>query len=224
MKKSYLLILILFAGFPNFAQDTDSKQEFTDYWKNHKIKQRDSLLNIEGNSHGQIFFLPKIREQIEYLINQDIDTIGVFMKDYIGFASNDSCDCDIDPWTGRIFWIDKKILYSQDIQACCVSVQEKNDSIEFFQFFSSNKEKINQEVIFPVVKSIKRHQNGKISPIVTILNHDINYSIFCKYGQDKTYLSFDLDEIENEISIYHIENRNSQINLWRKLIEKKPVE
>ena len=179
--------------------------------------KRDSVLQLTGNTHGQLFFVPKIRERILDLTSKNIDTIGVFMVTYVGYESDDTCDCDLNAWTCHIFWIENSVAFEQKISACCETEPTKGNSDAFFLFYYHNAIEINNEVIFPVITSTETDKNGNID--LHILDHGAEYDIFCKYGSFKTFITFRQEEIENENNIYHNDNINSKINAWRNIIQ-----
>jgi hypothetical protein len=164
-------------------------------------------------------FDPLVIDYIDNLKLSGVDTIGVYLKEYVGAITFDSCECGNLPWIAYIHWIKNGNTFHQKITKCCKFEIKPIVSSFLIRYYDSCKAKIGKERIMPVITGASYNKKGEMLFHYMSIDHTTWYSIYCDLNGKSTLIAFKKYELENEEGLFHTENLNSTINSWRKIID-----
>jgi hypothetical protein len=205
------LLVILFFPMLAFTQNKASKKEIYDCWNKEMKKLSKNEIKAK--------LTPEILLFTENLKRQGVDTIGVYIEEYVGSITSDSCKCGIIPWMSYIHWSKAGTKYFQKITKCCFFDQHEFTYSPIIDYYLNNKLKIDNAIIMPVILSASKNRWGRITKYETeSIDHSTQHSIYLDINGHYKYIAFDQFELDNVSNLFYLENNNSIINAWIKHI------
>lgn len=218
--KLTLNILILLFSFTNvWGQRNLTGDEIFKYWNSpseKNIKHSGFIVDSDSSLNSRLL------KFVDSLKSLNVDSILVFSTAYPGYSSSLSCD------TGRLFPIETYIIWNSNevtnikkIKGNCKSDMVINPSLNLFDFYNANAEKINSEIFMPVIFSGKMNKDKTISYSYSWIDHEPCYSFYYKVGNFKRSFHFSESYIENKQSLFRDFNLALAAYHWWLTIKKE---
>ena len=196
--------------FIGYSQNIINKDEIYSYWHTTKYYQVRSAENV--------YMLDSvIISIIDSLKALGVDTIGLYNLDYIKYGRlHRGASWD---WVAYIQWIKNRKTYNQKITRYQISDEEIIDSSVIIKYFIDNKNVIKNEQIMPVITGASINEKGDTLFSIEGIGNSEYHSIYCCLNGESKFTRFDQYELDNKNNIFYLDNKNSKINKWLKLIQ-----
>jgi len=217
MKSVILSTLFFLLLSKTDGQKNLSKDEVLKYWiKTEKQSDNSSLINTGFDKVLDC----KINSFLDSLRNKNVDSLIVYSSAYPGYSGYNKCDSGLFPMYTFIIWkiADETII--QKLQGGCNFNIAKLKSNELFEYFETNRTRLNKEFFIPVILGGEIDVNQKVSFSITFLDHEPNYCIFYSIGKDNKIVKFTESDIENKSSLFVEHNLKLAAFKWWKIIKK----
>jgi len=215
MNKLLIISLLFFASNISFTQKVLSKEEILDELarieKLYKRKDYVEKLEWSIDSVTKLFY--------DSLKNKNIDTIGIFVEYLPGYISNDTCDQDQSPKKCFIHWLKNDKYYSTVLTQFCDYKIKTIKSSTIIDYYRNSRDDLKNEKIPPCISSGEIDENGQFSIAAYFIDHEPNYTIFCKIANDSILIRFNESDFEYQESLFYKDNRSLKTYSWYKLIK-----
>ena len=212
IRKTIYIFIISFFPLLTYSQIKIDKQEILSKWREMEKK---FTKPIEYKNQ----FDSLVVDYIDRLKLSGVDTIGAYLKKYVGAITVDSCKCGATPWIAYIQWIKNGHAFHQKITECCKFEIKPIERSVLIRYYDNCRVKIDKESIMPVITGASYNNKGEMLFHYTDIDHTTLYSIYCDLHGKSTSVTFEKYELESEANLFHTENLNSNLNSWRKIID-----
>jgi hypothetical protein len=211
-RKLLYTILLAVNSLISFSQDKLSKDEIYSLW----------CYSNENRNKIALCYDSTVLAVIDSIKRQRIDTIGIFSTTVYGsYLTKEKSKDGYVSRTTNIQWIKNGKSYNQKITKKNIYKAEEIEFSSLITYYINNKSAIEKEKIMPVIKGASINKKGNVSYQMQTTSGTTDYAIYCELNGDSKLTTFEKYYLENEDNLFYLNNTNSKINSWRKLIEKQ---
>jgi hypothetical protein len=213
---SIVLTLLLVGGY---AQEKRllTPAETLKYWRLPSWQQPTDSLVVDGDSVYNL----RLNTLIDSLRLNNIDSVIVYSTQYIGYVSMNTCDTGGSPIVTYIIWNKRGTTFIKMIQGRCSVDVSKASSVNLFSAYANNQTKLRSEYFMPVISKAWLNKNQRVSYLLSMPEHEPNYSFFYKVGKDSRCFRFSKSYLEDKESMFHNYNLALKAYAWWKMVKKE---
>ena len=196
----FVLQIIFLSGCK--AQNKLDREEILQYWHNELI-QKDTVddLSIKLYKRFNQQTQKRIFRTLDSLSNIKVDSLCILGISEPGGLSSDSCFSGNYSIIYLLWFKNGKCFVNKSINNCDFGVKSIKSN-GFFEFFASNVEAINKEMIMPVIIEAE-YDNNKLVYKTETFFEDPEYLIYLRKGKVSTLYNFAGSYFTNTNSLFH---------------------
>jgi len=216
MKAIVTSLIVLISSTVGYTQSLSKKAIREELLKNESAKNSNSTLHNLIDSDASLNVNAK--KVVADLIALKVDTLSFFKIVSSGFIASDSCFKGKSPYHFLLFWKYQGKYYIQQFTQNSQSQQLQVDSIWSIKFFERHFYTLQKEQILPVIYGAQK-DGSRIKFDGSIEMHENKYSIYAQVRKDMKYVAFGQSDIEDEKSLFHMDNISTELFHWIKIIK-----
>jgi hypothetical protein len=211
IRKTLFILIVSIIPILTFSQDRISKHKIYLNWKTEP-----------GNSKAYKYnFDSLVIKTIDNLKTLGVDTFGIYSKHYDDYYIDKrySPQCEVIHWITYIQWIKNGKTYHQKILKCCIFEPILIEKSVLIRYYINSIFSINKGMIMPIITGASMVKGEIIPWLLGIEPHTIKYTLFCNLNGKSKFIEFYQCELDSKENLFYIENQNSVIISWKKMID-----
>lgn len=216
MTVSIMLVILLANGYGQEKHYLTQK-EVLKYWRFPSWQKPTDSLVVDASPAYNL----RLNNFIDSLSLNNVDSVIVFSTVYVGYISNDACDLGSSPVTSFVIWNKGGKTSVRMIRGSCPAEVARVPSVNLFSFYGGNQTEMRSEFFMPVVFNATLNKYNKMDYMMSMAEHEPNYSFFYKIGKDSRCFRFSESYLEDRQSMFLDYNLALKAYAWWKMVKKE---